>query len=132
MKLAWFSLVGVVLQGFFLVAFILISRSPVAGPGKPVVVLLALLSVALLLWHGVRRTADVRSLWLLPVVLAVGYVVAFHVVGALGFPGLLSSLDAPFGAYLWSVLRVTVALLVPYGIATALLAVVSRALQRRR
>jgi hypothetical protein len=131
MKIVQFSIFSVVLQGLLLSAFILVSRTTFAELGKPVVICLAFLSVGLLLWQGVRRASDFKSLCLLPVILAIGYVLAFHLVGEFFFPGLLRDVYLPHGAYLWSVLRVTLVLFLGYGIATAISAVLSRAFEKR-
>jgi hypothetical protein len=57
MKLVQFTIFGIILQGVFLVAFILISRTTYADLGKPFVICLACLSVAFLLWRGVRNAS---------------------------------------------------------------------------
>ncbi len=70
------------------------------------------------------------SLWPLPEVLAVGYIIAFHLVGLVGFGGLTRDIHPPYGEYLLSVLRVTVGLFLVYVIATALLFALNRALRK--
>jgi hypothetical protein len=109
MKFAQFAILGTILQGAFLIAFILVSRGRFAGVGKPLVITLACLSVTLILGVGVRNAKDSTSLCLLPVMLAVGYVIAFHLVGEIGFPGLLfltwdeaERADGPIGMILLS------------------------------
>jgi hypothetical protein len=125
-----FGIAGTVLQGVGLAAFILISGMGIATVGKPIVIGLTLVSVALLLWHGVKQAKTRAALCLLPALLALGYVIAFHAVGALGFSGLLR--DMEFSAdYLLSVLRVTAIVFVLYVIGTALLYFVSKALKAR-
>jgi hypothetical protein len=69
MKLVQFSILGVVLQGTWLLAFVLVSRTSFAGLGKPLVITLACLSVALLLWVGVGYANNSTSVCLLPVML---------------------------------------------------------------
>jgi hypothetical protein len=130
MKLVQFSIFGMILQSVCLIAFILISRTTLADLGKPIVISLACLGVAFLLWRGVRNASGPTSLCLLPVVLAVGYIVAFHLVGIIGFRGLMRDIHPPYGEYLWSVLRVAVVLLVVYSIVTALLFAFKRAWHR--
>lgn len=121
MKLVQFSIFGIALQSILLVTFILVSSTTFADLGKPFVICLACLSVALLLWRGVRNSTGLTSLCLLPLVLAAGYVIAFHLVGVIGFRALMRDVHPPYGEYLWSVLRVAVVLLFVYGIVTALL-----------
>lgn len=130
MKPIRFGVTGTVLQGVGLAAFVLISRTGIANVGKPIVIGLTLVSVALLLWHGVKQVKTRTALCLLPALLALGYVVAFHAVGALGFRGLLR--DMEFSAdYLLSVFRVAAIVFVLYAIGTALLYFVSKALKAR-
>jgi hypothetical protein len=120
MKPVRFGIAGVVLQGIFLAAFILISRTSIAAMGKPVVIGLALICMVVLLWQGVKEAQTRATLFRLPLLLALGYIIAFHVVGVLGFRGLLRDWD--FSAdYLMSVLRVTIIVFVLYAIGTALL-----------
>jgi hypothetical protein len=126
-KLIRFSILGIALQGTSLLLFVLISRTNVAAVGKPSVISLAALSVGVLLWCGVRNAPDWISLFLLPVTLAVGYILAFHLLGILGFSGLLNDLHSPYDEYFLSVFRVTVVLFLLYGIATILLFMVNRA-----
>lgn len=130
MKMVQFSILSVVLQGFLLIAFVLVSRTTFAELGKPLVICLALLTVGLLLWREVRRTRDFKFLCLIPFILAIGYIFAFHLVGEFVFPGLLRDVYLPYGAYLWSVLRVTLVLFLGYGMATAISAVLTRAFDR--
>jgi hypothetical protein len=132
MKLVTFSIFGIILQGVWLVAFILISRTTFADLGKPIVISIACLSVAFLLWRGVRSTNSPTSLCLLPVVLAIGYIIAFHLVGMIGFPGLIRDIHTPYSEYLWSLLRVAVVLLFVYGAVTTLLFGFDRVWHRAR
>jgi hypothetical protein len=131
-KLIRFSVFGIVLQGASLLLFVLVSRTNVAAIGKPSVISLAALSVGILLWCGVRNAPDWISLFLLPLTLAVGYIIAFHLLGVIGFPGLLNDLHSPYGEYFSSVFRVIVVLYLLYGIATILLFTVNRAWHRSR
>ena len=131
-KLIRFSILGIALQGTSLLVFVLISRTNLAALGKPSVISLAGLSVGILLWRGVRNATDSTSLFLLPLTLAVGYIIAFHLLGVIGFAGLLTDLHSPYDEYFWSVFRVTVGLFLLYGIATVLLFMVNRAWDRSR
>lgn len=131
-KLVRFSILGIALQSTSLLVFILVSRTNLAAIGKPSVILLAGLSVVILLWRGVRNATDSTSLFLLPLTLAVGYIIAFHLVGMVGSAGLLSDVYSPYDEYFWSVFRVTVVLFLLYGIATVFLFMVNRAWHRGR
>ena len=131
-KLIRFSILGIALQGTSLLLFVLISRTNVAAVGKQSVISLAALSVGVLLWCGVRNAPDWISLFLLPVTLAVGYIFAFHLLGILGFSGLLNDPHSPYDEYFLSVFRVTVVLFLLYGIATILLFMVIRAWPENR
>jgi len=121
MKPIQFGIVGIVLQAVGLVAFILISNTGVSALGKPIVVGLTLLGVTLLLWHGIKQAKTRQAaLFVLPALLALGYVVAFHVVGALGSPGLLRDMEFT-PEYLLSVSRVTAIVFLFYVVAAMLL-----------
>ena len=125
-----FGLVGMVFQGIALVAFILISHTNIATFGRPVVIGLMLFSVALLLWPNVKQAKTPAVIFFRPALLALGYVVAFHEVGAMEFHGLLR--DKEFSAeYFLSVLRVTGVVFVLYVIGTALLYFISQMFKAR-
>lgn len=128
MKPGRFCVVGMALQGMGLVAFILISRTSIATVGKPVVIALTLASVALLLWHSVKQAKTPMVIILLPALLALGYTVALHAVGAIGFRGLLRDIEFSTD-YLLSVLRVTGIVFVLYVIGTTLLYFVGKMLK---
>ena len=132
MKLFLFGIFGLLVQGAGLAAFMLVSRSSVAGVGKPATIVITGLVICTLLWEGVRRSRGILALCLLPVVLALGYVVAFHLLGMLGFPGLLSDARQPWLDYLLSLLHVTGTLLVLYGLTTALFFAISRGFRKIR
>ena len=131
MKLVQISILGLVLLGAGLAAFVFVSRTRFADLGKPFVIALAFLGVGLLLWRGVRNVSGVTYLFLLPAMLALGYIAAFHLVGEIGFPGLLRDVRPFTGGYVWSVLRVTSVVFCLYGIATALLFILNRTGHRR-
>jgi hypothetical protein len=130
MKLAFFAIVGLVLQGVGLTAFIVVSRSSFASLGEPVVIGVAGLAVCALLWEGVRKSKGLLALCPLPVLLALGYDVAFHLLGVMGFPGLLSDASQPWLDYFLSVLHVTGILIVAYGLVTALFFALSRGFRK--
>jgi len=125
----YFGIAGTVLQSLCLAAFILISRTSFAQGGKLVVIGLTIVSVVMLLWYGVRRVKTRLNLFLLPVLLALGYSIAFHLVGVLGFHGLLMDWDISTD-YFMSVLRVTSMVFAMYSIVTAVLYLVNRAIQK--
>jgi hypothetical protein len=123
---ACFSVIGVVYQSISLAAFMFVARTDFAFVGKPLVVGAAILATALLLWIWIRSIQ--KTLWLIlaPAALAVGYSVAFQLVGFLFFPGLLIDFRAPFGYYAWPLLQVTGTLFVMFGFGTAFLVFLSR------
>ena len=113
------GILGIVLQAVCLIAFIVVSRTSVAEIGKPFVVLLSVLSVLLFLWCWLRNEERRVILWI-PALLAIGYSIAFHLVGLVGFPGLLA--DVSMSAdYAKSVLSVTAIMFGCYSIATGFL-----------
>lgn len=92
MKTWSLSLLGCFMQTFFLLTFILVSRTTGMAFAKPWIVGATILGMLLLLAYAERR-ASIRRLVLLSANLAVGYIVGFHVLGFLFFPGLLKDLD---------------------------------------
>lgn len=132
MKLFWFGILGLLVQGMGLAAFMLVSRSSDATLGKLAVVVITGLAVCTLLWEGVRRSMGILAVCPLPVLLTLGYVVAFHLLGVLGFPGLLKDAWPPWLDYLLSVLYVSGILLAIYGLATLLFFAVNRGFRRIR
>jgi hypothetical protein len=132
MKLFWFGILGLLVQGTGLAAFMLVSRSSDAMVGKITVVVIVGLAVCTLLWEGVRRSKGILTVCALPFLLTLSYVLAIHLLGMLGFPGLLRDAWPPWLDYFLSVLRMSGDLLVMYGLATALLFAMSRALRKIR
>jgi hypothetical protein len=132
MKLLWFGILGLAIQGVGLAAFMLVSHSSDATLGKLTVVIITGLAVCALLWEGVRRSKGLLGVWLLPVLLTLGYVVAFHLLGVLGFPGLLSDAWPPWLDYFLGVLYVSGVLMAIYGLATLLFLAVNRGFRRIR
>src|ERR1035438_9385216 len=132
MKLVVFGIVSLLVQGGGLATFIVVSRMSIADEGKPAIIAVTGLAVCALLWEGVRRSSGVLSGCMMPALLALGYLVAFHLVGLLGFPGLLS--DAREGSiyYLLDVLQGMGVLFVFYGMATALFFALNRGFRRIR
>jgi hypothetical protein len=127
MKLVRFGIAGMILQGLGVAAFILICRTNVAAVGKPAVVGLTMVAVAMLLWFAIKQAKTWVVLLQLPVLLAIGYSIAFHLVGLLGFRGLLR--DTEFSPdYLLSVLGTTGILLVLYIIGATFLYFVDKIL----
>jgi len=132
MKLFWFGTLGLLVQGVGLATFMLVSRSSVATFGKLTVVIITGLAVCTLLWVGVRRSKGILAVCTLPVLLTLSYVVAIHLLGVLGFPGLLKDAWPPWLDYFLSVLYVSGFLLAMYALATLLFFAVNRGLRRIR
>ncbi len=132
MRLFLFGILGLLIQGAGLAAFMLVSRSSIAGLGKPAIIAITGLAVCTLLWEGVRRSKRILALCLLPFALAVGYVLAFHLLGVLGFPSLLSDAGPPWLDFFLSVLHVMGNLLVLYGLTTLLFFAISRSFRKIR
>jgi hypothetical protein len=132
MKLFLFGIFGLLLQGVGLTAFMVVSRSSGAAWGKAAVIVVTGFAVCTLLWEGVRRSKGILVVCLLPVTLALGYDVAFHALGLLGFPGLLRDAKELSLDYLISVLQVTGTLLIFYGLAAGLFFAISRGFRRTR
>jgi len=131
MNLFHFGLTATVLQGAFLTVFIVVSQTRFSAMGKPVILFCALLVMALLLWHGVRRARNWRALFLLPLALALGYILSYHLLGLIGFRGLLSDFDWSSADYLISVLSVTGTVLAFYAVSTVLIYFVDKTLRAR-
>jgi FtsH-binding integral membrane protein len=132
MRLFVFGILGLLIQGAGLAAFMLVSRSSIADFGKPAIMVITGLAICTLLWEGVRRSKGILAVCLLPFTLAVGYTLAFHLLGVLGFPGLLSDAWPPSLDFFLSVLRVTGNLLVLYGLTTVLFFAISRSFRKIR
>jgi hypothetical protein len=128
MKLFWFGILGLLVQGVGLAAFMLVSRSSDAMLGKLTVVVITGLAVCALLWEGIRRSKGILAVCTLPFLMTLSYVVAIHLLGVLGFPGLLKDAWPPWLDYFLSVLYVSGILLFVYGLATMLFFAVSRCL----
>jgi hypothetical protein len=132
MKLFWFSILGLLAQGLGLAAFMLVSRASDATSGKLAVVAITGFAVCTLLWEGVRRSKGILAVCLLPVMLTLGFVVAIHLLGVLGFPGLLKDAWPPWLDYFLSVLYMSGIWLAIYGLATALFFAINRGFRRVR
>ena len=130
MRLFLFGIVGLLVQGAGLAAFMVVSRSSGAAFGKTAVIVAIGFVVCALLWEGVRRSKGILAVCLFPVVLAFGYVVAFHLLGLLGFPGLLADARQPWLDYLLPLLHVTATLFVLYGVATVGFFAINRGFRR--
>lgn len=105
MKIARWAVIGFVLQAALLIAFIYASRLDEVMFGKPVVIAFAVGAMGLLLWRATRVTSRLELIAICAT-LAVGYMVAFHAVGFLWFPGLLKDLDGLSWAYARSIVAV--------------------------
>jgi len=115
----------------FLTAFILISQARISAMGKPVILFCALVVMALLLWRGLRVARNWRALFLLPVALALGYIVSFHLLGLIGFRGLLRDFDWSSADYLISGLSVAGTVFALYVVGTALIYFLDKTLRAR-
>jgi len=104
---ACFSAIGVLYQSISLAAFIFVARTDFAYVGKRLVVGAAILTTALMVWIWIRSMQETRWLILAPASLAVGYSLAFHLVGVMFFPGLLAISIRHSLITLWQCLRVT-------------------------
>jgi len=131
MRLFLFGILGVLVQGGGLVAFILVSRTNIGDFGKPSIICISGILVLTLLWEGVRRSRGFR-ICLLPITLALGYGAAFHLAGILWFPGLLNDSGAAPVDYLWSTIHVFGTLFIIYGIAAMLFFALNRGFRRIR
>lgn len=99
--------------------------------GKPVILFCALVVMALLLWRGLRVARNWRALFLLPVALALGYIVSFHLLGLIGFRGLLRDFDWSSADYLISGLSVAGTVFALYVAGTALIYFLDKTLRAR-
>lgn len=106
MKIIIRGIYGIALQAVCLIAFIEISRTSVAEAGKPLVVFFSMLSVLLFIWSWLKNENKKSVLLLIPAVLAIGYIIAFHLVGLIAFPSLLADAGLSIG-YLISLFSVT-------------------------
>ena len=131
MKYLKIGIAGIVLQAACLAVFIIVSRTSFAAIGKPVVIALTLLVMGVFLWRKVTRVAARRDLFVLSALLALGYAIAFHLVGAIGFPGLLRDLGA-LADYFVSVMRVTAIVFLLYAIGAWLLYLLNKALNAHK
>ncbi|MGD0736879.1 MAG: hypothetical protein ABR976_17235 [Terracidiphilus sp.] len=125
-----FSAIGVLYQSISLAAFMFVARTGFAYVGKPLVVAAAVLTTALLLWIWIRSMHETIWLILAPVALAVGYSVAYLLVGVLFFPVLLGDFYPPFLDYALAVLRVTGIAFVMFGLGTVSLVFLDRLMAR--
>lgn len=112
---------GVFLQGAGLSAFIVISRTNIANVGGKIAIALTALGMGWLIWEGVRNARSKAEIFFLPVLLALGYVAAYHLVGLIWFPGLLSGFSLSGADYLKSVLMVLATVLLMYSTGTLLI-----------
>jgi hypothetical protein len=126
-----FGLIGLVTQLALLGAFVSISRTSFATTGKSVVVVAAFIALSLLLWFGVDRARKMTHILALPLILTLGYLVAFHVLGFFAFRSLLRDADGS-AAYIGSIFRVGCAVLAMCSIATGLVYLLARSLRRVR
>jgi hypothetical protein len=99
-----FTVFGILLQALGIGLFSAVSRTNWSSFGQPIVLLGMGLSLFILLWRTLKKRRKARAIVVAGVCLAVGYVLAFHIVGAIAFPGLLRDLHS--NGYVGSVFRV--------------------------
>jgi hypothetical protein len=107
MRYRMFALTSIVLNSCLLSAFIVAARIDSSNLGKPVIITVGFASVTLLLWHALRDATHNNAVLVCPLLLALGYVIAFNVLGLLAFPSLLRDVAASLTDYLWSLVKVT-------------------------
>lgn len=128
-KLILYFIAAIILQMICLVIFIEISSSPFAVYGKPLVILCSIICMLALIWLCVISYRRNIELFLLPMFLAFGYSIAFHLVGLI-FHGLLRDCDLSID-YIKSVLAVTSMMLLLYTICTLLLYLLKQRIRPR-
>lgn len=117
--LVLYFIAAIILQMVCLVAFIEISNSVFAVYGKPIVILFSIICMLVFIWLYVKSSRRNSEFILLPMFLALGYSIAFHLAGLM-FHGLLRDFDLSID-YMKSVLAVTGMMLLLYAICTLLL-----------
>jgi len=121
-----FGVIGVLYQSMSLTAFMFVADTRFAEVGKPLVVGASMLASALLVWIWIRSIERARWIFMVPALLAVGYSVAFQLVGLVFFPGLVGDFYPPFLDYAIALPRVTGNVFVLFGIGTALIFLLQR------
>jgi hypothetical protein len=111
--LIWLAVLGISLEGFWLAMFICVSSTSPSEATKDIVIISAGVSLAALIYCAVTRLAKKTDVVLLLIIVSVGYIGAFHLLGLLFFRGLLSDADLSF-EYARSLLGITVVLLAMY------------------
>ena len=106
----FFAMLGALLQALGISLFAGISFSNWRPSlGHPIILVGTFLALVLLLWWRLKKHRNLGSVGAAGLCLSFGYVVAFHGVGALAFPGLLR--DVGSEGYPSSVFRVFCAVL---------------------
>lgn len=131
MRLFQLALLGFLLQLFGIGAFIEVSRTDVGVLGKPVVIGFVAILIVLMIWIGLRSISLRGALLYLPGLLAVGYIVAFHLVGIVAFPGLLDDWSISL-SYFMSVSGVALMAFVFFSTTSILLLILRRAIRSRK
>ncbi|HWZ58138.1 MAG TPA: hypothetical protein VNW46_04105 [Gemmatimonadaceae bacterium] len=126
MRYVWLFVIGTVVQAAGIAGYMVVSlRNPMATSGKTIAFAVIMVGVGALVWREMRRGASFGALLGVSGLLAVGYVVAFVVLGTFTFHGLLIGAEMS-GRYAMTMLRVGINVFVIYAIGTALLALVRR------
>ena len=117
MKYFRIATLGISLQMAYLALFIVVAGRGGAELGKSVVIVLAALSMLVLLTHAGRLYSLGRTA-MLCALLAIGFILAFHLLGLLFFPDLLRDADGWSIDYLISNAKVIATLFVLYFVTT--------------
>ena len=96
MKLLQFAALGVLLEGIAIYAFITVSKSDWAVPGKQIITIFFLISIIVLFSVTVRSFSFFEQL-LLSWFLTAGFVVVYQFLGFTLFPGLVKDIT-PFSS----------------------------------
>jgi hypothetical protein len=122
------AVLGVSLEGFWLAMYLLVSSTWASAWSKATVVSFTVVSLAALIYCAVTQLTK-KDLILLLMTLSFGYIAAFHLLGLLFFPGLISDSTLSF-EYARSLLGIAVLLLAIYLLAALALYWLNAVLRR--
>jgi hypothetical protein len=123
------AIAGFVIQAMGLGAFVAIADSTWALPGKQAVIVITFLLMAALLFFANRPYVFKRSV-AVSILLALGYLGAYHLLGAIFFPGLFKDLQIPSVEHFWAILPIFGLLFVLYLAGSALVGLCYKFLSR--
>jgi hypothetical protein len=130
-RYVWLFVIGTVVQAAGIAGYMVVSlRNPMATSGKTIAFAVIMVGVGALVWREMRRGASLGALLGVSGLLAVGYVVAFVMLGTFTFHGLLIGAEMS-GRYAMTMLRVGINVFVIYAIGTMLLFLVRRLSQAK-